>query len=648
MSPTSDDAGGGGHSPGKITVQDGSSAIKIKQYRGMEPVFNSLPQAMLIFGRDGIIRMNRAAVELHGFTPQKLSEDSPDSYDRVFEFEYPDGKGVAPEAWPARRALRGEVIKDVELRCRNRRTGDTWAGLYTAAPIADENGNIQSAVVVITQIAERKPTDVILERLASMVESSAVPMVGLTRDGIVESWNGAAEALFGYSSPEIVGKHIALLGTCEGRYEKVDTIRRVRSGGVVHNLETVRIAKDGHKIPVLLTIAPIKDRSGTVTGMSASVVDITRSKRAEDALKEADRRKDEFLAMLAHELRNPLAPIRNAVEIQKLVAPREQKLDQTRHIIERQVAHLARLIDDLLDVSRITQGKINLERKRVAVADVISGAVDIAHPFIDARQQRLRVATPRRKLFVNGDFTRLVQAIGNLLNNASKFSASGAEIVLRAEEDGDHVLVHVVDSGMGIAPEFLPHVFELFSQGKDTLDRSQGGLGIGLALVQRLVEAHGGTVNAKSDGPNKGSEFVVRLRLVGQSEDAMEGEGPDACGAKRRILVVDDNVDAAESLATLLTLQGHIVQTAHNALGALTLARSLRPHVVLLDIGLPGMDGYEVAIQLRRCPEASHATLIALSGYGQEQDRRRSKEVGFAHHLVKPVHPEILSRLIAA
>lgn len=592
--------------------------------------------------------MNRAATKFHELGAREPSQSQLDAYDQLFEFLYPDGIPVAPDAWPARCALRGEVVTDLELRCHNRRTGHVWHGVYSAAPIADGNDVIQSAVVVIREIKKRTPADAVLERLASMVESSAVPMVGLTRDGIVESWNGAAEALFGYSASEIIGKHIAILGTCEDRYEKVDTIRRVRAGGVVRNLETVRIAKDGHKIPVLLTIAPIKDRVGAVIGMSASVIDITRSKRAEDTLKEADRRKDEFLAMLAHELRNPLAPIRNAVEIQKLVAPREQKLDQAREMIERQVAHLARLIDDLLDVSRITQGKINVERKRVAIEAALSGAVDIARPFIEARRQRLSVSTPITGAFVNGDFTRLVQAIGNLLNNASKFSDAGAEIVLAAEEDGNDVLVRVIDSGTGITPEFLPHVFELFSQGKQTLDRSQGGLGIGLALVRRLIETHGGTVHARSDGLNKGSEFQIRLPLMERgAKNLMRGEMPYAAGASRRILVVDDNIDAAESLATLLTLQGHAVQIAHDGLGTLTLARSMRPHIVLLDIGLPGMDGYEVAMRLRECPEASQATLIALTGYGQEQDRARSKEAGFAHHLVKPIDPETLNRLIA-
>jgi PAS domain S-box-containing protein len=325
----------------------------------IEAVFNTLSQGIVIFNSDGSVRtMNRAAVKIHGFDTIPELHRRFDHYAGLCEWFYPDGRPMLRGEWPPTRALKGEIVKRSLLYGRNRRSGHSWHGIYTATPVFDENGEVQAAVVVIQDITDPNRAEALMARLASMVESSAVPMIGLTRDGIIVSWNAAAESLFGYSASEIVGQPVALLGSCEDRHDKVDTIRCVREGGVVRNLETVRKAKDGRKIPVLLTVAPIRDEVGAVVGMSASVIDNTQSKRAEFELKEAHHRKDEILAMLAHELRDPLAPMRNAVHVLRMCKQEPARAEQAVSILERQLQHMARLIDDLSDVAPISRRTI--------------------------------------------------------------------------------------------------------------------------------------------------------------------------------------------------------------------------------------------------------------------------------------------------
>jgi signal transduction histidine kinase/CheY-like chemotaxis protein len=372
-----------------------------------------------------------------------------------------------------------------------------------------------------------------------------------------------------------------------------------------------------------------------------------------EALRQADRRKDEFLAMLAHELRNPLAPMRNALEIIRLRGPeRRLAVRASWDMVERQVEHLSRLVDDLLDVARITRGKINLEKEPVALAEVVRRAVETSRPLIEGRRHRLEVRLPDEPLHVIGDLTRLAQVLLNLLNNAAKYTEEGGQITLtveRAAADPGAVVLRVRDTGVGIPPEVLPKVFDLFTQASRTLDRAQGGLGIGLTLVRRLVEMHGGSVRASSAGPGKGSEFVVRLPLFfGPLPAPAHGNGSgEHPAAGHRILVVDDNRDSASSLAVLLRLSGHEVVTAHDGAAALEKAEHFRPQLALLDIGLPGMDGYELARRLRQLPGLRQVRLAALTGYGSEEDRRRSRAAGFDHHLVKPVEREALLVLLA-
>ncbi len=372
---------------------------------------------------------------------------------------------------------------------------------------------------------------------------------------------------------------------------------------------------------------------------------------SERRLTEADRRKDEFLAMLAHELRNPLAPIRNAIQIMRLVGPADPDLERSRDMIDRQVEHMTRLVDDLLEVSRITGGKIKLQKETVDLVAVVARAVETSRPLIDARQHELTVAFPPEPIVLEADPTRLAQVISNLLNNAAKYTENGGHIWLTINREGGEVVVQVRDNGIGMPVDLLPRVFELFTQADRSLDRSQGGLGIGLTLVKSLVTLHGGRVTAHSEGPSKGSEFVVRLPKSAEgreNESSMDrpttGQAA-AVASCRRILVVDDNKDSAESIAMLLRLWGHDVRTALDGKTALETAQAFRPQVVLLDIGLPNVDGYQVAKQLRQDYGQDGLLLVAVTGYGQREDRRRSAEAGFDRHLVKPVNPADLEVL---
>jgi len=380
--------------------------------------------------------------------------------------------------------------------------------------------------------------------------------------------------------------------------------------------------------------------------------EIVRSREAEESLQDANRRKDEFLAMLSHELRNPLAPIRNAVEVIRRVAPPDPKLTMAREVVDRQVALLARLVDELLDVSRISQGKIVLKKEPVDLGRIIAHAVETTRPLVDTRRQTLSVAVPAQPVWLSADFARLSQVLSNLLNNASKYTGEGGRIELTATASEGEATITVRDNGAGIEPHLLDKVFELFVQGERALDRGQGGLGIGLTLVKRLVELHQGRVEASSDGPGRGATFTVTLPCISAVETSQQrGAHPAAPRPSsevygRRVLVVDDNVDAAESTAAFLRLEGHEVKAVHDGLQALASLKVFDPHVVVLDIGLPGLDGYAVARQLRGRGDTSHVLLIALTGYGQKEDRTRAAEAGFDYHFVKPADPREIQAAI--
>ncbi len=377
--------------------------------------------------------------------------------------------------------------------------------------------------------------------------------------------------------------------------------------------------------------------------------DVTKRRKAEEALKDADRRKDEFLATLAHELRNPLAPIRNGLQVMKLAKNHAGTIEKARELMERQLGQLVRLVDDLLDVSRISRGKIDLKKERVEMAAVVRNAVETSRPIIDQMEHELTLAIPQASIYVDGDMTRLSQVLANLLNNAAKYTLPKGKIHLTLERQRNEAVVTVKDNGLGIPPSMIPRVFEMFTQVDRTLERSQGGLGIGLSLVQRLVELHGGTVNAKSEGDGMGCEFTINLPVIpAESETsdqvAKSPGSPDM--DRRRILVVDDNQDSAITLAMMLKMMGNETKTAFDGLEGIEIASSFRPDVVLLDIGMPKLNGYDTARRIREQDWGQHIVLVAITGWGQDDDRRKSREAGFDYHLVKPIEPTALESVL--
>ncbi|MCY1060281.1 ATP-binding protein [Nannocystis sp. SCPEA4] len=403
----------------------------------------------------------------------------------------------------------------------------------------------------------------------------------------------------------------------------------------------------GGRAELLLGAGPLVVAGGERLGVVITLTDITPLREAQDELRrraselqDADRRKDEFLAMLAHELRNPLSPIQSSLEIMNLQALDDPLTGQCRDVIERQVHQLTRLVDDLLEVSRINTGKIQLQMERIDLAAVVLRGIETSRPVVDSKGHRLEFACPPDPVWVRADSTRIAQVVGNLVNNAAKYTEHGGEIVVRLEREDGNAVIRVRDSGIGIPQEMLAEVFDLFTQVNRSLDRSQGGLGIGLALVKRLVGIHGGQTEAHSDGPGLGSEFVVRLPLHDGERVGAEtplAEKPTAAGPSLRVLVIDDNRDAAELLAALLGMLGHTVQTAADGPSGIDAALAFVPQIVLCDIGLPLLDGYGVVAQLRDRPEFAATRFIALTGYGRAEDRQRSQASGFHAHLIKPV-----------
>lgn len=470
--------------------------------------------------------------------------------------------------------------------------------------------------------------------------------------------NDAAERAFGIRVTELLGRTDRELFPPEtaAQFEEQDR-RALDSEAGIQTIEALR-HPDGTVHHSLVSKFPIAGREGEDIVVGGVAIDITERKQYEDALADADRRKNEFLAMLAHELRNPLAPIRNALEIMRRVAGSESSsphsIDAAVAMMERQVGHMVRLVDDLLDVGRISRGKIELRRERVELASIVYHAVEAARPLCESMGHELTVTLPPEPIHLSADPIRLAQVVGNLLNNACKFTGNGGHIGLTVERAGGEnapaeTIIRVRDDGIGIAADQLPRIFDLFTQVKGARARSTAGLGIGLTLARNLVELHGGTVEARSDGPGQGSEFVVRLPIL--TESLRTSTEPGAAGVtavpSRRILVVDDNRDAAESLATLLQLSGHETRTVYDGVAAVEAAARFEPDVVLLDIGLPRLDGYAAARLIRAQHRDKRMTLVALTGWGLGEDRRRSDEAGFDAHMVKPVEPDALMRLLS-
>jgi PAS domain S-box-containing protein len=641
----------------------------------------------------------------------------------------------------------------------------------------------RKVAILFTDITANKRAEEAQARLAAIVESSEDAIISKTLDGIILSWNAGAERVFGYSSDEVIGKPITLLIPPELLHEERRILEQLARGERIEHFETVRMAKDGRRLDISLTISPIRNRDdkvigaskiarditarrladatlreseerfrlvadavpvliwvsdrskrctwfnkawleftgrpmeelvgdgwaddvhpddfdqclevyttnfearraftmeyrlkrrhgeyrwvedngvprfdgeGVFTGYIGSCVDFTERKDAQEALRrlaadlsQADRKKDDFIALLAHELRNPLAPIRNGLQILRLAGGDMDAVGQARAMMDRQLTHMVRLIDDLLDISRISRNKMELRRERVLLTDVVDSAVETARPQIDEAGHDLSLSLPPGPVFLDADLTRMAQVVANLLTNSAKYTERGGKIQLAAERRGQEVVVTVHDNGIGIPAEALPNIFEMFSQVDRSVERSTGGLGIGLALVRALVEMHGGSVTAESPGEGRGSTFTIRLPVtagnIAPAVPGDENDGQAASGPKRRILVVDDNRDGAESLAVMLRLLGNEIKTAHDGLQAVAEVERFRPEVILMDVGMPGLNGLEATRRIREQESGRDITIIAVTGWGQDNDRERSREAGCDGHLVKPVNLAELEALL--
>jgi PAS domain S-box-containing protein len=493
-------------------------------------------------------------------------------------------------------------------------------------------------------------------RLTQAITDCAAESIFVTDDqGRVTFMNAEAERAFGFIADELAGRvlhDVIHHHYPDGRpfpYAECPNCEMLRIGEVIRNHESVYFCKDGSTLTVSTSSAPL-EIDGQMRGLVLVIHDITELKRAAISLHDADRRKDEFLAMLAHELRNPLAPIRNATHILGRLDTGDPQVQWAQRIIEQQVTHLTRMVDDLLDVSRIVSGKIVLKPEVIDLAEVIRQVIEGARPLIDAKGHWFQLDLPAAPLWVHCDEVRLSQVLVNLIDNAVKYTPSHGRIRLSAEDQGDWIEILLDDNGIGIPASLLPHVFDLFQQEHRALDRTQGGLGLGLTLVQRMVNAHGGRVVAESEGTGCGTRMRVSLPRSQVDPAAPPPVIPESAAhdaSPLRILVVDDEAAVADSTALVLRLEGNQVQVARDGPTALQLAEVFQPQVVLLDIGLGGMDGYETARRLRAGPQGAILYLIAISGYGDAQARERGREAGFDLYLVKPVEPEELKRVLA-
>jgi PAS domain S-box-containing protein len=616
----------------------------------------ALPAAVYTTDREGRITLfNDQAAQLWGRRPD-IGKDMWCGSWRIFR---PDGTPLAHDQCPMAAALHeGRSVKGQEIVVE-RPDGTRVCVLPYPEPLRDASGEIVGAVNMLVDITDRKQAEEARSRLAAIVESSNDAVIAQSLDGTITSWNKGAERVFGYAAEEIVGRPITTLAAPGSSDDPLAILERIRQGERVEHYETLRRTKDGRDICVSLTVSPVTDTAGRIIGASKIARDITEQKRLEEALRErtrqlaeADRRKDEFLAMLAHELRNPLGPIRNAVQILRLRGPADPVLQQSRDMIDRQAAHMARLIDDLLDVSRITHGKILLRREVLDLVEVVRATAEDYRSGLEAAGLTFQLQLPDEPLWVRGDPTRLAQVVGNVLHNASKFTDPGGCVSVRVTRgaDGDTAVIAVRDTGIGMDRKTLAEVFETFRQAENSQTRSRGGLGLGLALVKGLVDLHDGSVQAASEGPGRGSEITIQLPIEGAPELSNAGScAPAPAQRTHRILVIEDNRDAAESMKMLLGLVGHQVETAYTGAAGVETARAFHPQVVLCDIGLPGeMDGYAVARALRQEPSLASAHLIALTGYAQEDDQRCAREAGFNRHMTKPVDFAELQTVLAS
>ncbi len=598
---------------------------------------------------DGTVRSwNRAAERMFGYSADEMIGQS------ILRIIPPERHSEEDTILAALR--RGEPIEHYES-VRVRKDGRPVDVSLSVFPIRDAAGRPVAAAKIARDISAQKRARE--ERRQREAEYRALFEAAGTGNAEVEietghfvRVNGKFCEMVGYDATELLGgMSVFDVIHPDDRADGTGVEAIVHRGAATFETETRYVRKDGTVVWVHLTASALRDEAGRACRALASVIDITPRKRIEAALREEGQRKDEFLATLAHELRNPLAPVRNAVQLLKSRGIGESESAWARDVIDRQVERMARLIDDLLDVSRITHGKVGLHREPVDLAKVLLDAVETSRPLIGADAHQLTVALPAEPITVLADITRLSQVFANLLNNAAKFTERGGRIALHAERAGSEAVVTVVDSGIGIPGDQLAAIFDLFIQVRsDGAEPKDGGLGIGLSLARRLVEMHGGSIEATSAGLGRGSTFTVRLPVAAQPlpapvADADEGSARTEDLASR-VLVVDDNRDAAASLAMLMQMMGHTASTAFDGLEAVRAAETFQPDVILLDIGLPKLNGFEACRRIRALPSGDRVLIVAVTGWGQEADRAKAREAGFDDHMVKPVDPRALIRVV--
>lgn len=525
--------------------------------------------------------------------------------------------------------------------------GRFWANVVITA-LRDERGQLLGFSKITRDLTERKMHEEALrqseERFRLLIEGVAdYAIFMLDPEGIVTSWNAGAQNIKGYAREEIIGKHFSRFYTAEdiraGKpWEELSVARREGRA----ESEGWRIRKDGTRFWSRVVVTALRDGDGTLRGFAKVTQDLSERRHMQD-LEKAAKNVNEFIGVLAHEMRNPLAPIRMAVKVMADAPPDDPIQQAMRDTIDRQSAHLARIVDDMLDIARLTRGTLSMTSAPVNLADVVRDAVEAAQPAIGQCGHRLHVHLPPDGLTVMGDIDRLTQMTANIVNNAARYTPRNGNIWIDGRIEGDNAVLAVRDDGCGIEPAMIDRIFGMFVQGRPALQRVGGGLGIGLALARRIAELHGGSLHARSDGENKGSEFTITIPLAEETvlKRARKPEQPDAADSTtlvaRRVLVVDDNMDAAGALGTLLMSLGHETRVAYDGLQAIRMANDFKPDIVLLDIGMPGLDGYEVARRLRGLDSTRDMRIIAVTGWGQETDRVRSREAGFDLHLVKPV-----------
>jgi PAS domain S-box-containing protein len=527
-----------------------------------------------------------------------------------------------------------------------------WANVVITA-LRDETGRLLGFSKITRDLSERRLHEEALrqseERFRLLIEGvTDYAIYMLDPEGVITSWNTGAQRIKGYGREEIIGKHFSRFYTPEDQaagmpWEEIATARRVGRA----ESEGWRVRKGGERFWARTVLSTLHDTDGHLRGFAKVTQDLTDRRQIQD-LEQAARNVNEFIAMLAHELRNPLAPIRNAVHIMAQIPLGDPAQKAMRDTIERQSAQLTRIVDDMIDIARITRGSLAVEPRRLPLDDVVRHAVETSTPAIEAGRHSLELDLPSEPLALWGDAHRVAQILSNILNNAARYTPAGGSITLRARAEDGQAVIRVRDTGRGIEPGLLDRIFDMFVQGRAPLQRVGGGLGIGLALARRIAEMHGGSVEARSEGEGRGSEFTVRLPLA-QGDAAEDRPAPKAKGPipPRRVLVVDDNADAASMLDMLLRSVGHETRMANDGAEALRIAEKFEPDIVLLDIGMPGLDGYEVARRLRRLARERPLRIIAVTGWGQDADRQRSREAGFDLHLVKPVDATQLAKALS-